>query len=79
MNLKELIKYVFEHYPIRKPTGFNERQGKGDPLVSIIKKGLTQIENSELVLGERYSSKGLQAWVNGQPYHGLACSIMKFQ
>ena len=52
MNLKELIKYVFEHYPIRKPTGFNERQGKGDPLVSIIKKGLTQIENSELVLGE---------------------------
>lgn len=58
MNLKELIKYVFEHYPIRKPTGFNERQGKGDPLVSIIKKGLTQIENSELVLGERYSSKG---------------------
>ncbi|MCP9380463.1 DUF3578 domain-containing protein, partial [Lacticaseibacillus paracasei] len=58
MNLKELIKYVFEHYPIRKPTGFNERQGKGDPLVSIIKKCLTQIENSELVLGERYSAKG---------------------
>ena len=58
LNLRQLIEFVINDYPLRNSPAFNKAQFKGNSIVNVLNKGLNGIENKYIFLTEDYVSKG---------------------
>lgn len=58
LNLRQLIEFIINDYPLRNSPAFNKAQFKGNSIVNVLNKGLNGIENKYIFLTEDYVSKG---------------------